>query len=754
MKTSWLSFIFLAFIHFGNAQTASVQIASQKVNANRFQIVTPLNPSPAELKAANELQKYLEKISGIRISITDDQEKMRTCEFVIGRSTRVPESIDLRNMDPDGFVIKNFGTRVILAGGSHKGTLYAVYTFLEKYMGCRFYAPDAETIPVQKNIRLPELNYSGHPAFKDREVYYTVMEDPDFLDKSRCDLMAWGNSRNWGLWVHTMFRLLPPEQYFTSHPEYYALFGGERRKTQLCLSNPDVLKITIDTLKKLMQDNPDAKYWSVSQMDTYGHCECPECTAMDQREGSPSGSYLEFVNKLAAAFPDKVISTLAYQFTRKPPLHVKPASNVNIMLCTIECDRRRPIENDTSAGSFLRDLQGWSRIASDILIWDYVIQFTNMIAPFPNFNVLQPNLQMFRKYGAGRIFEQGCHRTYSDSQELRAYLLSRLEWNPGFDVDSLIADFTAGYYGKAGSFMRKYFRDINQAASAAGQPLWIYSSPQQETTTFLSQEMVKKFNSYFDQAEKAVQGDSALTARVRKARLPLRYAILEIAKKDILGPSGFLELKNGKYRTRQETVQQLNTFVKQANLYGVRSVTESGLSVDDYASETNRFFKVAFTRHLAVGKSYSTTSMPASKYSADGPGSLTDGKRGTTNYYVLWQGWEGEDFEAVVDLGQPAEFNYVSAEFMQDLNSWIFYPEHVVISVSADGIAYSDTAVFDKPVDQSKKLFIEEAGKKISMTTARYVKFYARSLKTCPEWHIGHGGKSWIFVDELIVDKR
>ena len=735
-----------------NAQTPTLTMDLQQVNLSRFQIVTPLNPTPAEQKAASELQKYLEKISGISISITDDNSKMKTCEFVIGRSNRLPASIDLSVMDPDGFVIKNYGTRIILAGGSRKGTLYAVYTFLEKYLGCRFYAPDAEKVPVRKEIRLPALDFSSHPAFRDREVYYTVMEDPGFLDKSRCDLMAWGNSRNWGLWVHTMFRLVPPEQYFKTHPEYYALFGGERRKTQLCLSNPDVLKITIDTLRKMMQASPDTKYWSVSQMDTYGNCECPECAAVNKREGSPSGSFLEFVNKVAAAFPGKVISTLAYQFTRKPPSFVKPASNVNIMLCTIECDRSRPIESDTTAGSFVSDIQGWSKIAPDILIWDYVIQFTNMIAPFPNFNLLQPNLQMFRKYGACRIFEQGCHGTYSDSQELRAYLLSRLEWNPGLNMDSLIEDFTDGYYGKAGIYIRKYISEINKAAT--DKALWIYSSPQQETTTFLTPELVTRYNGYFDQAEKAVQGDSALSARVSKARLPLHYAIIEIAKKNILGPGGFLEMNNGNCQLRPEIRKQLDTFVTQAKLYGLRSVTESGLNVDDYAAEADRFFRVAYTSHLGLGKPYTTVTPPGVKYSADGPGSLTDGKRGSTNYNVLWQGWEGEDFEAVIDLGRITTFNYVSAEFMQDLNSWIFYPERIVISVSADGRMFSDAAVFDQAVDPAKKLFISESGKKIEMTKARYVKFYARGLKTCPEWHIGHGGKSWIFVDELIVDKR
>ncbi len=748
-----LTFVMFFFNHDLYARGSFI-IGSTKTDLAKSQIVTPVNPTPVEKKAASELQKYLEKISGTRVSITDDKAKKTPCGFVIGRSKSLPASIDLQKLDPDGFIIKSQGSRIFLAGGSGKGTLYAVYTFLEHYLGCRFYAPDAETVPVQSDIRLPAIDYSGRPAFKDREVYYTVMEDPDFLDKSRCDLMAWGNSRNWGLWVHTMFRLIPPEKYFKTHPEYYALFGGERRKTQLCLSNPDVLKLTIDTLKKMMQDNKDARYWSVSQMDTYGNCECPECSAVNRREGSPSGSYVEFVNKVAAAFPDKVISTLAYQFTRKPPLHVKPAGNVNIMLCTIECDRRLPIEHDTSSGSFLNDIRGWSKIAPDILIWDYVIQFTNMIAPFPNFPVLQPNLKMFRNYGGGRIFEQGCHGTYSENQELRAYLLSRLEWNPDASVDSLITDFTNGYYGKAGPCIRSYINEISRAATASDKALWIYSSPQQETSAFLTPDLVSKYKRYFDEATKAVQGDSVLSARVNKARLPLRYAIIEIAKKNILGLGGFLEQKDGSYQLKPEIKDQLELFTTQAKQYGVKSVTEGGLSVDDYATEARRFFKVAFTGHLAVGKPYTTLTPCGTKYPADGPGSLTDGKRGSTNYNVLWQGWEGEDFEAVVDLGGITEFNYVSAEFMQDLNSWIFYPEHIVISVSSDGGAFSEAAVFDQGVDSAKKLFIGEAGRQIGMTKARYVKFYARGLKTCPEWHIGHGGKSWIFVDELIVDKR
>ena len=221
------------------------------------------------------------------------------------------------------------------------------------------------------------------------------MDDQDFANKMRCDRNAWKGAEDWGMWVHTMFSLVPPEKYFDTHPEYYALMAGKRGKTQLCLTNPDVLKITIEELGKKMKEKPGAKYWSVSQMDTYGSCECNACKAIDDREGSPSGTMIEFINKVAAAFPDKVISTLAYQYTRTAPKKIKPASNVNIMLCTIECDRNKPIDSDTSKGSFYCDLRDWSKISDNILVWDYVIQFTNMIAPFPILHVLQSNIRLF-----------------------------------------------------------------------------------------------------------------------------------------------------------------------------------------------------------------------------------------------------------------------------------------------------------------------------------------------------------------------
>ena len=434
----------LAFIY-ANCQEPYIMIGKQKNPIHVFRMVIPSPPNEKEYKAAKELQKYIEATIGYRIEMLTDDMAVTPVEIVVGKCAGRALFFDPATLEPDEFALKTSGSNLYITGGSHKGLIYGVYHLLEKYVGCRFYAPGAEEVSKTDEIRVPSLNYKGKPAFQSREVYYSGMADPDFADKMLCDRNAWKGAENWGMWVHTMFSLVPPEKYFKTHPEYYALMGGKRGKTQLCLTNPDVLKITIAELGKKMKEKPDAKYWSVSQMDTYGSCECKTCKTIDNREGSSSGTMIEFVNKVAAAFPDKIISTLAYQYTRSAPKFIRPASNVNIMLCTIECDRNRSIDSDTSRGSFYADLRDWSRISNDILIWDYVIQFTNMIAPFPNFHILQPNIRLFKKFNVNAVFEQGCHGTYSENQELRQYVLSKLLWNPNLNLDSLKNDFYRGF---------------------------------------------------------------------------------------------------------------------------------------------------------------------------------------------------------------------------------------------------------------------------------------------------------------------
>ncbi len=86
-------------------------------------------------------------------------------------------------------------------------------------------------------------------------------------------------------------------------------------------------------------------------------------------------------------------------------------------------------------------------------MWDYVVQFRNLLSPFPNLRVLQPNIQYFRDNGIQMMFQQGSGGLMSEFVELRSYIIAKLLWNPDLDVDLLMDDFLNGYYGPAGKYI-------------------------------------------------------------------------------------------------------------------------------------------------------------------------------------------------------------------------------------------------------------------------------------------------------------
>ncbi|MDN5203020.1 chitobiase/beta-hexosaminidase C-terminal domain-containing protein [Fulvivirgaceae bacterium BMA10] len=148
------------------------------------------------------------------------------------------------------------------------------------------------------------------------------------------------------------------------------------------------------------------------------------------------------------------------------------------------------------------------------------------------------------------------------------------------------------------------------------------------------------------------------------------------------------------------------------------------------------------------------SSMYNQKYSAGGTLGLLDGQHGSTKFTDgKWQGFEGVDFEAVIDMGQKKDIKIIKTGFLQDLGPWIFPPILIEFAVSDDGKNYETVASFQQetPKEQSsaKRLAYE---KKLSDQRARYVKVFAKNIGTCPPWHSGSGGKAWLFVDEISIN--
>jgi predicted alpha-1,2-mannosidase len=142
------------------------------------------------------------------------------------------------------------------------------------------------------------------------------------------------------------------------------------------------------------------------------------------------------------------------------------------------------------------------------------------------------------------------------------------------------------------------------------------------------------------------------------------------------------------------------------------------------------------------------------QYAAGGDEALIDGVRGTLSFNTgAWQGYQGQDFEAVVDLGRDETISKLGAGFLQDVRSWILFPRRVEFSLSTDGEHFTHAlAVADDVPDNTTEALTKEFGGAINPQRARYVRVRAESYGKLPAWHPGAGGDSWIFVDEIIVE--
>ncbi len=723
-----------------------------------YRILIPATSNQWEQQAASVLQDYILQISGAALPVIKGKRSGSPYEIILGQNERLDKlgiSINFNELGDDGFVIKTDSLRLIIAGGSRKGTLFGVYTFLEKYLGCRMYTAKMKVIPKQEKILLGKIDDREIPVIKFRSIHYNGTWNAEYADWHKLSQDERGERKEWGSWVHTFNSLVPPQIYFRDHPEYYALRDGKRIPTQLCLSNPEVLKIVIQNLRKKMAANPEALYWSVSQNDNRKYCMCDLCQALDKREGSPSGSIINFVNQVAAEFPDNMISTLAYEYGRKAPATIKPAKNVNIMLCSIEMRRDMPFAEatDSTSMSFVRDVRDWSRIASDIIVWDYVVQFPNLVSPFPNLHVLQPNLKFFAENGVNAMFEQGNREVGGEFAELRAYLICKLMWNPFENADSIMNDFLRGYYGAAAGPIRQYIDIMKDAQEQAGKPLGIFDSPNDAASTYLTVPLIDRYKQLFDQAEAAVSDSAKILERVRIARLPLNFAIMEQSKKNCTGDHGVFIKESDKWVVRPEIRTMIDPFTDLCIRQGVTRVKEWSTTPEAYRSAMYRLFYQGFNEHLAYGKEVRLISPDISDLPPDGLKKLTDGIRGSHDNEYNYLSFQGKDLDVVIDLGSRQSVRHMECAFYQ-LAAWLsIVPKKVEFYVSDDGQNFKLVKSVDNtlPIDQYdsyQRDFIAD----FPAVETRFVRVAARTIGNTPESHPGSGQPAWMHIDEIVVN--
>lgn len=690
----------------------------------------------AESYAATQLQEFLEK-GGCKTTFGGKNPGQTiyvglTVEERRGRYKAIYDSLQT-----DGYAIVGDDRNVHLFGKGEKGALYAVYAFLE-ILGYRLYTPDALVVPDVSRLEMPKCNIVSNPAFEYREVsYYYPNHSQLYADWHHLHTQADRNCE-WGMFVHTFNKLLPPYHYYDEHPEYYSLNNGHRsRDGQLCLSNLEVMETLCGRLADTMAAFPKKKIWSVSPNDNYNVCQCDNCRRLDSLYGGPSGTLLWFVNQVARRFPDKTIATLAYQYTRKAPTSdIKSDSNVLIMLCPIEAGRQAPITQTDP--TFRKDMEDWSRLTGNLFLWDYVVQFRNFWNPFPNLHVLQPNLQYFRDNGVRMMFEQASGANNITSwMDIRCYMIAKLLWNPDADMDSIMVDFYQGYYGNAGRYVKEIVDTMTAALIQSGQTLDIYGYPIDGADGYLSVERMRLYSSLMGKAFSVRDNANDGQNRLLFFRLALDFANVELRAAGKIPITG-KALKAWAGDMASQLQRQ----------FRVPQMMEMGISPMNYYNEICRFVDKGMTERPL----YSVTlRKPATApYNTAG---LTDGVAGIMDYRHNWLGFWGDTLDAIIDFGEPTEIREVSLDVYCYPLSWIFRPQIIEVYLSDDGQVWKKegSACPPQPEVLATPSIFRFTNEFPTFRTPRYIRVVAVPLPEIPEWHRAAGQKPWIFTDEIIV---
>jgi hypothetical protein len=546
LTLSILAFSVIYFINSINLTASALKIVEN--GKSDYVIIRPEKSLPAEVYASEELQKFVEKLTGVKLAIQTDAKILPAKAIILGNCKYAAKILghppELKKLGSDGFQLCTRPPYLLVIGGSQRGVLYGVYELLEKYGGIRWYSKKFSMIPKRRDWSLSEINDIQVPAFAIRDIfYYDVLRDSDFAARMRSnghgrklDKRHGGNLYYAGRMCHTFYDIMPPKEFYAKHPEYFSEWHGGKRRSQhgsLCLTNPDVLKIVSERVIKMLDKDPNASFVDLSATDGGTPCICRKCSAIDKREGTYAGSLINFCNQVAAKiekkYPNVSIETLAYADTKTqtPPRFLKTRHNVIPRVCSVRCDFSRPVDDSPykENGKFVKEMAGWKKVSDKLLVWDYVTNFYHYLAPFPNFNSLQGNMKYFKSNNVAGILSLGNYSSpHGEFAELRAWIISKLLWNPNADINKLYDDFFQGYYGAAASYIRKYFDELQTLSKPKKNILTIKTAM---TVKWFPNGFFKNSLKLFKQAMQVVKDDPERLYNVKMAAVPVYYALFE-----------------------------------------------------------------------------------------------------------------------------------------------------------------------------------------------------------------------------------
>lgn len=522
------------------------EICLAKDGASEYGIVLPANEYDAFYEDAIYLADLLRKMTGSAdgFEVTDDAHLSSDAYISLGNTT-FSSGISAEGVMYDGYVIKSDDGNIYIKSSPSAegktavdGVINGIYGFAEDVLGCMFVRNDYDYIPFAPTIYLDELAIAETPDFSWRRMYQYEVSENNWSKRIRSNGTGgdadFGNDHNnyWGTWCHSVFMFVPPEEYFETHPEYFAYVKGKRRYeykdslTQLCLTNPDIYPVIEAKMLEYVTQYPDVLYWDFSINDNMYYCECDECERSYEKYGSRAGALIEILNRLARRFPDVYISTLAYTFTKDVPVGIECEKNVNIVIAPIGTSQLYSCKfGDTEESAEAKKMiEGWSAVCENLFIWDYVVDFKNLLLPYPNLAVQKDNVEFYKENNVKSVFHQGSREKKDELACIRSYLLAKQLWDTDVDVNALLGKYIKVTYGDAADYIAEYIDILHESARTEAEELDLYDKPRDHYGDYLDNEKIDRYMELTLNALDAVEGDERLTGYVEEIRINVLYA--------------------------------------------------------------------------------------------------------------------------------------------------------------------------------------------------------------------------------------
>ena len=484
-----------------------------------------------ESAAANELASLIERMIGAKVSVAIVSDKSEVAKFpkviAIGRlagelGAKPPKS----TFGIDGSTVKIGKDRILLVGETPMASYFAM-TRLAEMAGCIWYMPGSmgEIIPGQDKLVFKEGTYDEVPVLWSRNMWLDDSAD-NASDENRMHFRRWLlHNRQYGVIIsahHVWASMIPASKYFDEHPEWYRQVNGKREPLMLCTSNEEMTREFIKNYRAVIESDPGATWFSLSQDDGSVFCECTNCTALDsglndiitpnlpQISDRLVNFYNKVVTELVKDYPDKYFCFLAYASSTAPPVREKLHPHLMPMMAAITFSRYHAVnaknsETMQALGSYI---EGWGNASKYISFYPYSFNLADGILPYTREHQVRHDIPFMVSHGLGAL----CTESSTAWQNLLPwyYMMARMSLNPDLDADALVAEFYPSFFGPAAPEMKAYMGMLG----AAYENFDYEVGNQWFAPLLFTPEFLDKANKLLSAAEKKASNDEMIKSRI------------------------------------------------------------------------------------------------------------------------------------------------------------------------------------------------------------------------------------------------